>query len=70
MIQNHEDPLEEYQCIFYNSPFRWIDILNINNLKVLTIIGQNLASLEGVERLRNLTEFWMVECSLKVCITA
>ncbi|XP_073989903.1 uncharacterized protein isoform X2 [Rhodnius prolixus] len=65
MIQNHEDPLEEYQCIFYNSPFRWIDILNINNLKVLTIIGQNLASLEGVERLRNLTEFWMVECSLK-----
>lgn len=56
----------QHLCLFYSEPKSFKQIaLECQFLESFTVIGQNVENLEGIQKLRNLEELWLVDCNLK-----
>lgn len=59
------NPLQ-HLCVFYSEPKSFKQIaFECQFLESFTVIGQNVENLEGIQKLRNLEELWLVDCNLK-----
>lgn len=63
---NEENVNAQHVTLFYPEPesFRKT-VKDCTLLKSLIVIGQNVECLDGIQKLRNLEDLWLVDCNLK-----